>query len=106
MDLFYLYYFVFRNVPAKSLKASFKFLFIMTTIAGIFYILQFVGVYGILQKSDLMADSNRYVDGISRYTNTPILTIPILLYLFYEKIRNNRTLWIIFYLVLIHNAND
>lgn len=100
MDLFYLYYFVFRNVPAKSLKASFKFLFVMTTIAGIFYILQFVGVYGILQKSDLMADSNRYVDGISRYTNTPILTIPILLYLFYGKIRNNRTLWVIFYLAL------
>jgi len=80
-EMFYFAYFVFKNIKYQDYIKAFKIIFIVTTIAGVFYFLQFIGISGFLiGKAD--------EDGLatfSRFRNAPIFTTPILLYLLYDK---------------------
>ena len=73
----YLLYFVFRSIPVYSLKKSMPILLYGSIITGILYYLQFIGIFLLVASDESQASME-----FSRYNNIPILTIPIILYLF------------------------
>lgn len=94
-DLWLLQYFIFKRIPYSEIKKSYRFIFILTTIAGLFYFLQFIGITGILNFSD---ESTASIDGFSRRNNAPTFTLAILSYLIFLKIKMRfKILWIAIY---------
>jgi hypothetical protein len=72
-DLFYLTYFLFRLITPEDLEKSFKPLFLLTSIAGVFYLLQFAGIQGILYGRG----EGNLGTHIQRFRNAPLLSAPI-----------------------------
>lgn len=97
-DLWMLQYFIFRRIPYTEIRKAYRFIFILTVIAGLFYFLQFVGVTGILNFSDEEVSS---IDGFSRRNNAPTFSLAILLFLLFLKNKiKYRIFWIAFFLSL------
>nr|WP_320118761.1 hypothetical protein [uncultured Marinifilum sp.] len=83
LELFYLTYFTFRQIPRNSLEKAFKPLLILTVISGIFYLLQFVGITGFLNEN---VDENiGQAIKFSRFRNASNLSLVFLYYLIYTK---------------------
>lgn len=98
-DLWMLQYFIIRRIPYSEIQKSYRFIFMMTTMTGVLYFLQFWGITGILRFSSENVSS---VDGLSRYNNAPIFAIPILLYiLFLNPQLKNKAFWISFFAALL-----
>ena len=80
-DIFYFLYFDFKKIPYEDFQKSFKILLKISLINGFIYYLQFFGIY-LLFNAD---DSNLIDGGFSRFSNIPLLTLPIFFYYFVNK---------------------
>lgn len=98
----YLLYFVFRSIPVYSLKKSMPILLYGSIITGILYYLQFIGIFLLVASDESQASME-----FSRYNNIPILTIPIILYLFSStgKTKNKMSILVFFAGILILSQN-
>lgn len=97
-EIFQLSYFIFKRIDMQSLQKAFKYIIYLNIFGGILYYLQFLGVTNILMtNTEITTDGG----GIQRFTNSPYLTIPILLYLFFSNTYiKHRLILIFFYLGL------
>lgn len=97
-EIFQLSYFIFKRIDMQSLHKAFKYIIYLNIFGGILYYLQFLGVTNILMtNTEITTDGG----GIQRFTNSPYLTIPIVLYLFFSNTHiKHRLILIIFYLGL------
>jgi hypothetical protein len=81
LELFYLAYFTFRKIPISETEKAFKFILVMTVIAMFFFILQFIGLTGILYQDagdELFSRTDK-----GRFRNLPFLAAPLIFYLLY-----------------------
>jgi hypothetical protein len=86
LELFYVSYFIFRRIPLQFTEKAFKIILRISALAGIFYLLQFIGITGILvgDIERALAEGGKII----RFRNIPALTVFFFFYLFYinEKI--------------------
>lgn len=68
-EIYYFIYFIFKRIPYKFIGKSFRILYIVTIITGIFYYLQFIGITGILQINTDVDSETIY----NRINNKPLL---------------------------------
>ena len=96
-DLFYLSYFVFRRIPYSKIQVAVRYIFYLSTFAGVFYYLQFVGLTGVLNSESQWFRK----DTMMRLTNTPMLTQVFLFYVLFDTKLKYRVFYILFYAGLI-----
>lgn len=93
-DLFYIYYFVFKKISITDLKRAFKPILVLTVIGGICYYLQFVGIHLLAGSSE---DLKAAKGGFVRYTNTPMLGLPFMIYYIVKK-DNIKFVYLLFFI--------
>lgn len=88
-EIYYFIYFIFKRIPYKFIEKSFRILYILTIITGIFYYLQFVGITGILQINTDIDSEAIY----NRINNKPLLASIMFFYTVFSK-RKIKYRWI------------
>ena len=93
-DLFYLYYFVFKNIELDDIIKTYDPLLKFTILGGILYYLQFVGIHVLENTADVTEVA---AGGFPRYTNIPMLGIPFLFYFLVSE-KEIKPYYLIFFL--------
>lgn len=83
LELYYLSYFAFRKIPIHETEKAIKPILFFSAITGIFFLLQFIGIVGIL--SNEISDEIFSKDNLARFRNAPTLLTPLLFYLLYFR---------------------
>jgi hypothetical protein len=101
LELFYLTYFTFRTIPIRETEKAFNVFIFVTAIAGVLYLLQFIGVMGFLYQNRGQLEFSTEVPG--RFNNVPRFVVTLVFYLFfYEgKLQYRNALLILFIAVVI-----
>lgn len=94
-DLFYLLYFVFKEIPPEGFRNSIPQLLKWTIFSGILYFLQFVGI-------SLYQTIESFGSEYSRFANIPMLAKFMFFYLFLTRSRMKcQLLWVSFFFAMI-----
>lgn len=93
-DLFYVYYFVFKQLSLSDIMRVCKPLLTLTIVGGVLYYLQFASIHMLSNFSDNTVVAG---GGYSRYSNTPMLSIPFLVFFIVK--RDNVNIWVLLFFV-------
>ncbi|MFT4095297.1 MAG: hypothetical protein QM640_16830 [Niabella sp.] len=92
LELLYLSYFSFRKIPYPSVMKALKVLSVITLITAVFYLLQYVGIEGVL-ISKAFDEGAAGSSSLARFRNFPLLTTVCIFYFLFCK-KSSRYRWI------------